>query len=83
MKIADLRSFAADKTNFLALSAYFDFAQRFLDFRANGGFQAEIVAQNEQVYRFFQYQADAGFQVTRPNSRIRSSAPRAICCCHD
>jgi len=61
-----LGELAADKTNFLDLADYSDFARRFADFRADGGLQAEVVARGTPQYRFFQYTSDAAYQFTRP-----------------
>lgn len=61
-----LGEFAADKRNFIDLATYSDFARRFAEFRADGKFQAEIVARRTPHYRFLQYASDAAYQFTRP-----------------
>lgn len=66
MRINQLRDWAADKSRFLAIGDYVDFAAAFLDFRESLGMQAELVSRNTPQYRFFQYKADADFQLTRP-----------------
>jgi len=67
MKLSNLVAFARDKQNFTDLSAYSNFARRFLDFSCNDkNLQAVIVSQNEQHYRFYQYKKDGHFNITRP-----------------
>lgn len=66
MRSPELAEWAADKEQFLNLGDYIEFARRFLDFWQGGGFQAEIVAKNENVYRFLQYKDDSRYAVTRP-----------------
>jgi hypothetical protein len=75
LSILTLREYAADKTNFVALHDFYDFAKRYLDLIAGGALQAQIVARNENTYRFFQYKEEAEFAVTRPiNSTLYYSA---------
>lgn len=66
MRSPELAEWAAEKDRFLSLSDYIEFARCFLDFWQEGGFQAEIVAKNENVYRFLQYKDDSGYAITRP-----------------
>lgn len=65
-KSVSLGEFAADKRNFIDLAGYSSFARRFAEFRAEGNFQAEIVARRTPQYRFLQYSSDAAYQFTRP-----------------
>lgn len=64
--IDELRTWAVDKDKFLSLSDFTNFAKEFVAYRANTGFQAELVAANTPQYRFFQYNEDAGYKLTRP-----------------
>lgn len=66
MSTEALREWATDKTRFLSIAHYVDFGKRFLEYRAQSGFQAELVARNNPKYRFFQFKSDADFQLTRP-----------------
>jgi hypothetical protein len=56
---------ASNKEKFTRIDDFIDFACRFLEFAA-GGLQAEIVAQNETQYRFWQYSREGHFNITRP-----------------
>lgn len=56
---------AMDKTKFTRLEDYSYFARAFLEF-VETGLQAEIVCQNEQQYRFWQFKEDGNFNVSRP-----------------
>ena len=71
-----LREHACDKTRFISIEHYTDYAQRYLEFiGAPQATQAVIVSQNEPHYQFLQYKDDGGFNVTRPlNSRLLYSA---------
>jgi hypothetical protein len=74
MSLNDLITIATDKTQFLSLANYIEFAERYLDFAAEG-LQAVIISQNENNYRFFQYKVDGHFNITRPlNSDLMYSA---------
>lgn len=65
--LADLRKDATEKQYFGALTDYFLYTQRYLEFISdNRRVQAEIVAQNEPHYSFLQYKEDGDFSVTRP-----------------
>lgn len=75
MNIQQLATYARNKDNFLELQGYLDFCQYFLEYVASGELQAVIVSLNENHYRFFQYNGDANFQVTRPiNSQLMYDA---------
>lgn len=61
---------AADKGKFQSLQDYIDFSLRFLEYIGSSK-QAEIIAGNDHDYRFYQFNADAKFKVTRPfNSQL-------------
>ncbi|MBL8761278.1 MAG: hypothetical protein JNL50_08255 [Phycisphaerae bacterium] len=71
MKLGDLVKRASDKSRFISLDDYVDFARRFLDFLAGDGVQARIVARNEPCYGFYQFKRDGHFNITRPiNSEL-------------
>jgi len=76
MTIKQLTSKAIDKTCFADIDGYIDFCQEYLDFIATAGnLQAVIVSQNENHYRFWQYDKTGNFQITRPiNSQLMYSA---------
>ena len=65
MKLTELLAIVKEKSNFEKIEDYSSFAEKFLEFMQNG-FQADIVAQNEPNYHFFQYKADGNFNVSRP-----------------
>ena len=65
MNIAELVGIAKDKSKFNSLSDYIEFCLRYLEF-IESGLQAIIVSQNAQHYRFFQYQEEGYFNITRP-----------------
>ena len=70
MNIKNLVAKALNKGNFTDLQGYIDFAQEYLDFIAEH-LQAEIVSQNENHYRFYQYDRHGNYQITRPiNSNL-------------
>lgn len=70
MSLATLVKRAADKSRFLTLDDYVDFAVRYAEFAADG-IQARIVAQNEHAYCFLQYKRDGHYNITRPlNTRL-------------
>lgn len=70
MNIKRLVTKALNKGNFTDLKGYIDFAQEYLNFIAEH-LQAEIVSQNENHYRFYQYDKHGNFQITRPiNSNL-------------
>lgn len=61
-----LADFAAEKANFTTVANYTNFCRRLADYRHDVGFQAEIVAQNKNQYRFFQFKQDGNHQISRP-----------------
>jgi hypothetical protein len=65
MGLAELVETARHKSNFPDLAAYIEFCRRYLEFAENG-LQAEIVSQNENQYRFFQYREEGHYNITRP-----------------
>lgn len=70
MKLKDIVNHATDKSLFNSLNNYIAFCERYLEF-VESGLQAQIVSQNESHYRFFQYQQDGSYNITRPlNSRL-------------
>lgn len=74
MKLSEILAKAKDKTCFESLDDYSSFAEMFLDFMQSG-FQADIVAQNEPNYHFFQYKQDGNHNVSRPvNSSLMIGA---------
>ncbi|SPF67133.1 hypothetical protein PROPJV5_0143 [Propionibacterium ruminifibrarum] len=71
MNIIQLREWAIDKSRFTMPQDYLTFATAFMEWRSNGGMQAELVAKNDHRYRFIQFKEEAGFQISRPiNSDI-------------
>ncbi len=76
MTINQLAAYATDKQNFTTLQGFIGFCQHFLDFVAtDGNIQAVIVAQNESHYRFWQYNEQGHYQITRPiNSQLMYQA---------
>lgn len=66
MKAQELSKWATDKSRFSTPMDFTDFCRAFLEYRAGGGFQAELVARNTPKYRFFQYASDADYQLSRP-----------------
>ena len=75
MTIKQLAARATDKSNFTTLQGFIDFCQTYLDFIAtDGNIQAVIVSQNENHYRFWQYDKRGNYQITRPiNFRLMYS----------
>jgi hypothetical protein len=60
----------SNKGKFLTLKDYIEFCKIYLEF-ATDGFQADIVSQNENHYRFYQYKKDGNNNITRPiNSNL-------------
>jgi hypothetical protein len=67
MTLSSIRSRAQARSNFTTLDDYFNFAISYLHFIDDPiNYQAEIVCQNENSYRFYQYKEDGSFSVTRP-----------------
>jgi hypothetical protein len=61
---------AQDKTNFRTLQSYISFCIEYLNY-INGNLQAVIISQNENHYRFYQYNKEGNFQISRPiNSNL-------------
>lgn len=74
MNLHELIEYAKDKSNFLSIEDYAVFCRNYLEFIYDG-LQAVIVSQNENNYRFFQYDEAGAFTVTRPiNSELMLSA---------
>ena len=65
MSINQIIGYVTDKANFKNLGAYSRFCDMYLDF-IQDNLQAVIVSQNENQYRFYQYNEQANFQITRP-----------------
>ncbi|MCD8222080.1 MAG: hypothetical protein LUD07_07830 [Clostridiales bacterium] len=61
----EIMSWVSDKNRFLRIENYMEFAKYYLEF-IEKELQAEIVAQNETNYRFFQYKRDGEYNITRP-----------------
>ncbi len=78
MNLPELVAIASDKSRFMSLSDYIEFANRYLDFLTNG-LQAVIISQNENHYRFYQYKEDGHFNITRPiNSALMLDAQNSV-----
>lgn len=72
--VQDIVRFVHNKENFKSIKNYVRFTDLFLKYIEEHK-QAEIVSQNEPVYKFFQYNGEADYRVTRPfNSSIIYSA---------
>jgi hypothetical protein len=70
MKLQNIVEMATDKDNFSDLAGYVDFCGIYLDYISTN-LQATIVSQNENYYKFYQYNKDGDFQITRPiNSKL-------------
>lgn len=70
MNITNLVEKACDKGRFLKPADYINFAKEYLEY-VSANLQAVIISKNENHYRFFQYNEEATFSVTRPiNSRL-------------
>ena len=68
--LKNLLSAVIDKSRFKKLEDFFVFSKKYLEF-IKTGLQAEIVAQNETNYRFFQYKKEGYFNISRPiNSKL-------------
>lgn len=65
MTITELVEKACDKGRFLKPTHYINFAKEYLEYITDN-LQAVIVSKNENHYRFFQYNEEASFNVTRP-----------------
>jgi len=65
---------AYDKNRFESLQEYIAFGEAFLE-TVQDNLQAEIVCQNENHYRFWQYKRQGNFNITRPlNANLMYSA---------
>ena len=61
---------ATNKKSFLTIHDYINFCDQYLSFKESG-LQAEIISQNENHYRFYQYKQDGSYNITRPiNSKL-------------
>lgn len=70
MNLIDIIDYATDKRQFQNLEGYINFCSNYLD-HIEKNLQAIIVSQNENHYRFFQYNNWGNYQITRPiNSRL-------------
>jgi hypothetical protein len=70
MNIKKLAEIVEVKSNFVNLNNYLDFTEKYLNYIARN-LQAIIVSQNENHYKFYQYNKDGNFQITRPiNSNL-------------
>lgn len=66
----ELMSWVSEKQRFETLGNYVEFAKYYLEF-IETELQAELVAKNENNYRFFQYRRDGEYNITRPvNSEL-------------
>lgn len=66
----ELMSWVSEKQRFETLGDYVEFAKHYLEF-IETELQAELVAKNENNYRFFQYRRDGEYNITRPvNSEL-------------
>lgn len=73
MTLNQLIEWAKDKSRFQSIQDYSAFCEEYLSFIIDG-LQAVIVSQNENHYRFFQYQKDGNYNVSRPiNSNLMIS----------
>lgn len=66
----ELMSWVSEKQRFETIGDYVKFAKYYLEF-IETELQAELVAKNENNYRFFQYRRDGEYNITRPvNSEL-------------
>ena len=61
----EIMSWVSQKERFARIEDYIDFSKYYLEF-ISVELQAEIIAQNENNYRFFQYRRDGEYNITRP-----------------
>jgi len=61
----ELMSWVSEKQRFETIENYIEFAKHYLEF-IETELQAELVAKNENNYRFFQYRRDGEYNITRP-----------------
>jgi hypothetical protein len=70
MNLIDILDYATDKTRFTSLEGFTFFCENYLEY-IDKNLQAIIISQNENHYRFFQYNNWGSFQITRPvNSNL-------------
>ncbi|MDQ1265384.1 MAG: hypothetical protein QG635_534 [Bacteroidota bacterium] len=74
MKLIQILEKAKNKHNFINLDNYIEFCFNYLNYISDN-LQAIIVSQNENHYRFYQYDSAGSFQITRPiNSNLMYNA---------
>lgn len=61
----EIMSWVSQKERFIKIEDYIEFSKSYLEFISTE-LQAEIIAQNENNYRFFQYRRDGEYNITRP-----------------
>lgn len=61
----EIMSWVSQKERFEKIEDYIEFSKYYLEF-ISAELQAEIIAQNENNYRFFQYRRDGEYNITRP-----------------
>lgn len=61
----EIMSWVSQKERFEKIEDYIEFSKYYLEFISTE-LQAEIIAQNENNYRFFQYRRDGEYNITRP-----------------
>lgn len=61
----EIMSWVSQKDRFEKIEDYIDFSKYYLEYISTE-LQAEIIAQNENNYRFFQYRRDGEYNITRP-----------------
>lgn len=61
----EIMSWVSRKEQFEKIGDYIEFSKCYLEF-VTTELQAEIIAQNENNYRFFQYRRDGEYNITRP-----------------
>lgn len=61
----EIMSWVSQKERFAKIEDYIEFSRYYLEF-ISAELQAEIIAQNENNYRFFQYRRDGEYNITRP-----------------
>lgn len=61
----EIMSWVSQKERFVKIEDYIEFSKYYLEF-ISAELQAEIIAQNENNYRFFQYRRDGEYNITRP-----------------
>lgn len=61
----EIMSWVSQKERFTKIEDYIEFSRYYLEF-ISAELQAEIIAQNENNYRFFQYRRDGEYNITRP-----------------